>query len=293
MAITQLNISLNKAEEEALRARGFKMVEGNLTQGTQGNEVHLWHKDGHGNNITRIQFSYAAEMEKGFLDAGYMKIDKNIDAGTYGPEIYLWYIHGHTAADVAIKDLHLSMDANDEAQMLQAGFERLTCDLNYHTGGNRVFLWLEREKPVYIKDIKGTTDWSSDVTLLKEGYTRSDSYINKYVVQERVYIWYLNTTDQQDAIKDLQLSHNPQEYTNLQNQGYSAINMDLSQGTTRKPVFLWFKKDGFAPIRSMGVITDRAVKEYEKVGSVTRKMFSLEDFRSLASLVTFYLYFLG
>ncbi|CAN9512838.1 unnamed protein product [Ophioblennius macclurei] len=290
MPITHLQISLDKAQEAQFREQGYNLVPGNLNKGAGGNRVFLWYKDEPGDNITRIQFSYSDEMAKCLSDAGYYKIKKNINAGTGGDEIYLWYFRGITDADVPIKGLHVSLDANNEAQMLQSGYEKLICDLNRWAGGNWIYLWVERDVPMYISDVRATTSWNGVDQLLCDGYTRIDDYINKFVNQDRVYIWYLKTTDQGKAIRDLQLSKSEEEYNNLQKQGYKVVNMDLNGGTGRDQIFLWYKKeqqDG--PIKSMGMITQRVLKEYERVGATIREMFSVA---TCSGHFTFYLYFI-
>ncbi|CAN9510742.1 unnamed protein product [Ophioblennius macclurei] len=290
MPITQIAVSLNKTEESQLRAQSFRKDEVNLNKGAGGNEVHLWYKDeSSGQAITRIQFSYTDDMAKGLSDAGYRKIDKDLNAGTSGVSVYLWYYKGTTDADVAIKDLHVSTDALDEAQRVRFGWERLTCDLNQDAGGKWVYLFVARESPVYIQDVTATSTWTSDVDLLERGYTRLDENTNKFVRDGRVYIWYLKTTDEQKAIRDLQVSTSDDEYNNIQQQGFNVVNVDLNKGTGRNQVFLWYRKDGNGPIRGIGMITDRAVKPYQEVGAHVMEMTKVCNCPSIATLyLTFY-----
>ncbi|XP_029960157.1 uncharacterized protein LOC115397819 [Salarias fasciatus] len=289
MPITQIDVSLNEIEESQLRANGFRKDEVNLNKGAGGNKVHLWYKDEcEGQALTRIQFSYTDDMAKGLSDAGYRKVNKNLNAGTSGANVFLWYYKGDTDADVAIKDLYVSTDAADEAQRVRFGWERLTCDLNHHAGGNWVYLWVEREVPVYIRDVTATSTWKSDVDLFQRGYTRMDDNTNKFVNGDRVYIWYLKTTDQQEAIKDLQVSTSDGEYNNIQQQGHDVVNMDLNKGTGRNQVFLWYKKDGNRPVKGMGLITQRAVKQYKEVGARIKETTQAS---SPCGSFTLYLYF--
>ncbi|XP_031588939.2 uncharacterized protein LOC116314927 [Oreochromis aureus] len=265
--IAELQVSLNKAEEFALREQGFKKIFVNLNEGAGGNFVYLWYKKGD-HAITRIQISFNDEMSMGLSSAGFKKIDKNLNEGAGGGPVYLWYYKGSLKYDVPIRKLDLSVQAADEPYKYKLGWERLACDLNRGAGGNWIYLWLKRENPTYICDIKATAKFEEDEDNFNDGYIRVDEDTNRGAGGPYIFIWYRQTTDPKDAISELEISSGDVEQKSLQDQGYEIVNQDLNEGTEGKEVFLWYKKDsGSTPIKAITVLADPAAKQaYENDG---------------------------
>ncbi|XP_041834091.1 uncharacterized protein LOC121635097 [Melanotaenia boesemani] len=260
MYITELQVSLNKAEEAELREHHFKKLSIDLNKGAGGKEIHLWYKEENCSPITRIQFSFNTEMSEGLNSAGYRKVDKNLNAGTGGDEIYLWYYKGSSVYDIPIVKVDVSTD--DEAQKFKFGWERMTCDLNRNTGGHWIYLWLQREKQVYVCDITATDSSAGDQEYFENGYIRVDENTNRGAGEASIFIWYRLTTDPKGGLTDLQISTNDKEYENLQNGNYQPVNQDLNEGTQGNDVFLWYNKaDCNSPIKTITVIFNKELVE--------------------------------
>ncbi|XP_041830200.1 uncharacterized protein LOC121632622 [Melanotaenia boesemani] len=260
MYITELQVSLNKAEEAELRERHFKKLSIDLNKGVGGKEIHLWYKEGNCSPITRIQFSFNTEMSEGLNTAGYHKVDKNLNAGACGNEIYLWYYKGSSVYDIPIVKVDVSTD--DEAQKFKFGWERTACDLNRNAGKQWIYLWLQREKQVYVCDITANNSSAGDQEYFENGYIRVDENTNRGAGGASVFIWYRLTTDPKGGLTDLQISTNDKEYENLQNGNYQPVNQDLNKGTKGKDVFLWYKKAHCdSPIKTITVIFNKELVE--------------------------------
>ncbi|CAN9499578.1 unnamed protein product [Ophioblennius macclurei] len=269
MHITDIAISLDKTEESQLTVQNFTKDETDLNEGAGGKKIYLWYKEETvGEPITRIQFSYCPDMEKGLYRAGYQKIEKDLNAGAGGDKIYLWFYKGTKKVDVPIKGLHISTDANDEAQKMKLGWERLTCDLNRKTVSNWIYLWVKRERPMFISDIVATSDWSNDQGLLEKGYTRMDENTNKSTTEKQIFLWYRNTLNKEDTVRELQVSTNDDMYANFKARGFQLLDLDLNMGTrNNNKAFLWLKKSGSDPIRGIAMIRKVAVDSYEAAGA--------------------------
>ena len=268
--ITELDVSLTKAEQTTLRAQGFNKIKVDLNKGTKGYKTYLWYKKGSGSWITRIQTSFNTDMEKGLVSVGYHKISKNLNYGAGGDYVYLWSYIGSSEYDVPIVDLHISTEPDDEAQYLRSGWERIGCDLNRRTDEKHIYLWVKREQPTYICDITATSGFLGDENMFQEGYIRVDEDTNRDAGGSRVFIWYRRTTSTQGAIRDLQVSVNDEERESFQNQGYTSVIQQLNEGTEGNQVLLWFKKDAQCgkPIKSVNLLINQAaVKPYEEVGA--------------------------
>ncbi|XP_076737459.1 uncharacterized protein LOC143415977 [Maylandia zebra] len=271
--ISELQVSLNKAEEYDLRKQGFKEIFVNLNEGAKGNPVYLWYKTGNA-AITRIQISFNDKMDKGLAEAGFLKIPKNLNEGAGGDKIYLWYFKGCSKYDVPITELRVSTQAAEEPNNYKQGYERLACDLNRGAGGNWIHLWVKREKTTYICDIKANAEFQGDKVNFKDGYIRVDENTNRGAGGPYIFIWYRQTTDPKDAIGQLGISTNNDESKILQAQGYQIVNQDLNEGTKGTEVYLWCKKASTSAfIKAITLVIDPAAKQaYEKDGVKVMKV---------------------
>lgn len=129
-------------------------------------------------------------MAQGLNNAGYRKINKNLNEGAGGDAIYLWFSTESLPSDLPITDLYVARDADAEGEKYRAGWERLACDLNRNTGGNRIYLFVKRAKPVYISDITATGNLDKDLDNIKKGYIRVDENTNRESGGSSVFIWY-------------------------------------------------------------------------------------------------------
>ncbi|XP_039459906.1 uncharacterized protein LOC120435079 [Oreochromis aureus] len=269
--ITELQVSLNKSQEDLFRGQHYSKSPVNLNKGARGNTIYLWYKKGTSPGITNIQFSFSEMMTKGLIEAGYEKIDKNLNEGAGGDKVYLWY--SKSAKNVPIANIDVTEDADAEAQKFKDGWERLACDLNRNAGGKHIYMWVQREKQTYISEIKTTINCSGDKDNFKNGYIRVDENTNRGAAQcatpPTIFLWYRLTTNSKDAFTDLKVSTNQSEYENYQEEGYQPVNQDLNAGTGGNEVFLWYKKDGSSenPIKAVTVITNQgAVGPYQSAG---------------------------
>ncbi|KAM9391973.1 uncharacterized protein KZ484_003491 [Pholidichthys leucotaenia] len=268
--ITDLQVSLDKTQEDDLRAQGFTPLKGDLNKGTTGNPVYLWYKKSSDQPITRIQFSFIEGMDTSLKQEKYTKIEKNLNEGTTGDTIYLWFFKGSLQYDVPIVDLSVTTEAKDEVEMLRFGWERLACDLNRNAKGDWIHLWVMREKPAYICDITAIADYQGEDTYFNSGYIRVDEDTDRDAKGSRVFIMYRQDTNPKEAITKLQISTSNEEKDRFRVQGYKEVIMDLNHGTEGKEVLLWYKKEGDGkPIKAVTpLLNPDAVKAY-KDGGIT------------------------
>ncbi|KAK5617291.1 hypothetical protein CRENBAI_008342 [Crenichthys baileyi] len=158
--ITDIDVSVNEAEQHQLCKHGFTQVHVNLNPEGKGNTIYLWYKTSDCPAITRIQFSFTDKMKEGLVPLSMM--------------FQSWS----------------STDAEADATKVQPLWERLTCDLNRRAGGNWIYLWVKRETQTYICDINATLNSSSDATLFHQGYIRMDEDTNRDAGGAYVFLWY-------------------------------------------------------------------------------------------------------
>ncbi|XP_047238367.1 uncharacterized protein LOC124878460 [Girardinichthys multiradiatus] len=262
--VTDIEVSLNEAEEIMLHNEGFKKLPVDLNPDSKGNKIYFWYKTSDCPAITRIQFSFTDKMKDGLIAEGYHQVEKNLNAGNSGSPIYLWFHKVSSPYDVPIVDLHLSIDAAEDARNVQPLWERLPCDLNRRAGGKWIYLWVKRETQTYICDITANFDRALDANLFHQGYIRMDEDTNR-----GVFLWYRQSTDSQNAIKDLQVSTNQEDIESYNNQNYVSVLTNLNEGTMGTPVYVWYKRNdcGRDPINFVTLIHDpAAVQPYEKAG---------------------------
>ncbi|KAI4787358.1 hypothetical protein KUCAC02_036513 [Chaenocephalus aceratus] len=264
--ISELDVSLNAAEELNLKLRGFNIIDGDLNEGAGGNDIRLWYKRG-SESITKVQVCFNEEMAVGLNNAGYKKIFKNLNAGNGGTPLYLWSSKGSGEFYTPIVDISVTTDAANEGEKFASGWQRVACDLNHWVGGSRIHVWLKREEKTYICDVIATDSFGSDKDHFQGGYIRVDEDTNRGAGGPNVFIWYRQTTDSEKALKDLQVSITDDQYLSYQQQEYGYVGVDLNKGTGGNKVFLWHKKEGSSPIKAIGLLLNTdAVKEYQEAG---------------------------
>jgi hypothetical protein len=65
------------------------------------------------------------------------------------------------------------------------------------------------------------------------------------------------------------VSDNHEQDFSLQQRGFSVVNVNLNEGTSGRPVFVWLKKDGSLPIKALTVTSNpKADVPYEEAGLV-------------------------
>ncbi|KAI4797087.1 hypothetical protein KUCAC02_026534 [Chaenocephalus aceratus] len=120
--ITELQVSLNSAEEQSYQSEGFDKINVNLNKGAGGNTVYLWYKYG-SVPITKVQVSFSEDMAKGLIEAGYRQVCKGLNAGAGGSDLYLWYFKGTGEFDTPIVEITATADAGNEASKFGVGYE--------------------------------------------------------------------------------------------------------------------------------------------------------------------------
>lgn len=267
--ISDLEVSRDQDEEQNLKSQGFDKVNVDLNKGAGGNQIYLWYKkESSLPPITRVQFTFNTDMAVGLIKTGYTKINKNLNTGAKGDQIYLWHFRGNTEYDTPIVDIDVTTDAESEAGKFKFGWERLTCDLNRKAKGNWIHTWVKRQSQTYVCDVIATDSYESDADLFQQGYIRLDEDTNRGGKGAFVFIWYRQTTDSQRALSVLQISTNKAEFQAFQQQHYQQVNVNLNEGTTGNPVYLWYKKvDHEKPIKAVILLLNpEAFQAYEKAG---------------------------
>ncbi|XP_038131223.1 uncharacterized protein LOC119776716 [Cyprinodon tularosa] len=262
--ITEIVVSVNQDEEKQFLLDGYIQNPVNLNKESTGAKNFLWYKKGNDNGITRIQASFNDEMSKGLHDAGYQKVYKNLNQGAGGDEIYLWYHKDSTNHEIPIKDLFLSTEREDEAQLFRFGWEKLTCNLNRRNGGCRIYLWVQRAEPTFVSDIIATRNFEDDHSKFKEGYIRLDEDIHRGSGGPSMFLWYLLTTDEKEAIKDLKICQDKCPSTD-----YKKVEQNLNEGKGT-PIFLCYTKDGQSKkaIQTISLIIKEIGKEFYEIAGV-------------------------
>ncbi|KAI9529448.1 hypothetical protein NQZ68_011157 [Dissostichus eleginoides] len=248
--VSELDVSLNAAEERDLKKRGFNIIDGNLNEGAGGYDIRLWSKRGP-LAITKVQVSFNDEMAVGLTKAGYTKIEKDLNAGASGSYLYIWFLKGSGEFDTPIVDISVSTDATNEAEKFASGWQRVACDLNRKAEGNWIHVWLKREEQTYICDVDATDSYGSDIGLFQKGYIHVDEDTNRGAGGAYVFIWYRQTTDPEKA---------------LRNTNYQPVVVDLDKGTGGNQVFLWYKKRS-NPIKAIALLLNEVASEdYPEAG---------------------------
>ncbi|KAK9531092.1 hypothetical protein VZT92_010541 [Zoarces viviparus] len=265
--ISEIDVSLNDAEEQNLRKRGFKQLPGNLNKGAGENCIYLWYKEGP-TAITKIQVTFNDGMTAGLNNAGYKKINKDLNAGAGCSSVYLWSYQGSGEFDTPIVEIDVTTDANNEAAKFGPGWERMACDLNRKAGGAWIHIWVKRENPNYICDITATDFYESDTEMFENHYIRVDEDTNRGAGGSDIFIWYRQTTDPKRALNDLEVSISDKEAREYQQQHYTKVNVNLNDGTRGNQVYLWYKKKGSSiPIQTIALLLTKAlVDKYRKAG---------------------------
>lgn len=266
--ITHIDVSLDKTDEQNLQSQGFEKIDVDLNKGAGGNFIYIWYKYGPV-PITRLQITFNKEMAVGLVNAGYTKIDKDLNAGAGGDFIYLWYLRGSDRKyHTPIVELTVTTDAESGARNFSHGWERLAGDLNRRAKGEWIHLWVKREKQTYIHEVTATDSFGSDVDLFKSGFIRLDEDTNRDARGAYVFIWYQPTTEAKEALTDLNISTNDEEYQELQQQKYNPVSVNLNEGTNGPPVYLWYKQDEVnKPVQAINLLVNQgAVEPYIKAG---------------------------
>ncbi|XP_055369335.1 uncharacterized protein LOC129604917 [Betta splendens] len=263
LCLTKLEVSLTKVDEQQLIAENFIKLSANLGKSGK-NEIFLWYKleQVSTSAISRIQFSYNDNMAQGLIDAGFSKIEKSLNEGASGDSIYLWYYVGPCSTECPIMEIDLTTGIKSEVAKCLAGWEKMSCNLN--SGESYIHLWGKRFAQMYVSAITVTTTFEEHADLFKKNYNRVDKANN----QNSVFIWYQLTNDEEDALRDLKVSVNKDEYRSYQAQGYTVVNKDLNVANEDNTINLWYKKDGPEnPIKTVFVLTNKAaVEAFKEIG---------------------------
>ncbi|KAK1881554.1 C-myc promoter-binding protein [Dissostichus eleginoides] len=244
--ISELDVSLNAAEEQMLQSDGFNKI-----------NVH-----------TKVQVSFNEDMAKGLTKAGYIKIDKDLNAGAGCSPLHFWYSKGSGEFETPIVDISVTTDGENEAAKFDFGWERVDCDLNRKAEGNWIHVWLKREEQTYICDLTATDSYGSDSDHFQNGYIRVDEDTNRGAGGSYVFIWYRQTTDPKKALKDLKVSITDSQRQQYQQQEYQPVSVNLNEGTGGQKVYMWYKKEGSnKPIKTIALMLNTAlVPDYQKAG---------------------------
>lgn len=272
-AITKLDVSTSKEDEERLRAQGYQIINVDLNEGTRAGHprVFIWYKKEDGAKpVTRIQFSFNSEMKTGLADAKYEMINKDLNAGVGGDHIFLWYFCGPTQSENILR-LEVTKSASEEPSLLKDGWERLGCNLNRNAGGNYIYLWVKREKTTYIYEIQATVDYFADKLFFMAGYTRVDENANRNTTGNPVFLWFKNTVNPSQGYSALDVSINPRDESNLLANNFKKIAINLNTGAGGNQVYLWTKNDQCPTkkIQNMQIlINPQAWVAYQSTGAI-------------------------
>ncbi|XP_032398376.1 uncharacterized protein LOC116705992 [Etheostoma spectabile] len=263
--VTQLDVSLDEAEEIFLQSQGFKKIDVDLNKGAGGKFIYIWYKkESRSAPITGLQVTFNDDMGVGLINAGYTKIDKDLNAGSGGDYIYLWFSRKSGDYHTPIVEIDVTDNPDGEAFKFTNGWEKSACDLNRKVGGRYIYVWVKRNQQTYISDVTAYRSGG----YYNEEYIRMDEDVNRDTGAAPIFIWYRQTTDPQLALTDLNISTTKDEYDSLQKQGYTKVSVDLNEGTGGNQVYLWYKKQGSnKPIQAMSLLLNLdAVPVYENAG---------------------------
>nr|XP_055050316.1 uncharacterized protein si:dkey-30j10.5 [Misgurnus anguillicaudatus] len=275
-AITKLDVSICKEDEDRLKDQGYQIVNVDLNEGTKAghNRVFLWYrKESGAKPVTRIQFSFNSEMKTGLAAAKYEVINKDLNYGVPGDHIFLWYFCGNTTSgyDLPILSLEVTKDASEEPGLLKDGWERVGCNLNRNAEGNFIYLWVKRERESFISEITATVDYFADKTFFEAGYTRVDENTNRDTTGNPVFLWYRRTFYTNIGFTVLDVSTNPLEESNFLAKNFKKIGGNLNTGAGGNNVYLWTLNDQCTPqkIKAIQILTNaKAWATYQNTGAI-------------------------
>lgn len=208
-------------------------------------------------------------MARGLSQAGYTK-----DSVIYTAEgpVWFWYFCGTSSNDIPIANLEFSYTPEDEVKWMKDGWEKVGCNVSPFYGYS-LYYWIKREKPVYICDVTVTNSYDKDADLFRDGYIRFDDPTNTLYsgFKSTNFLWYRLTTDAKDAISDLKISTNPDEFQQYHLQGYTRIDANLNEGTGGRTVFLYYKNpmqlSSSCTVSSMALITHKFIlPDFQEAG---------------------------
>lgn len=239
--ITDIDISVNTKQESALKEKGFSMVPTNISP-TGGVNVFLWYKREAGKPlITRMQLSCNEQMVGGLLKAGYTKIDKNINVAASGVPIYLWYHRNAEQNDTAIVAVNVTNNIEEEARLFKTGWERMQCDVSRVPGEPWVHIWVKRPENTCIVDVMATSSFDQDESYFEKGYVRLDENVSRDAVGNSVFFWYLPAAGGK-PVTHMEVSTSDEEYEKYKQQGYTKVDVNLSEGDpSAHAKYLWKK----------------------------------------------------
>ncbi|KAM9544375.1 uncharacterized protein ACWYII_037556 [Salvelinus alpinus] len=89
--ITEMDASVNHADDSSLQKSGFTVVNGNLNDGTSGKPVMVWIKKDGSLLIKALTVTSNPDVKVPYEEAVLILIDKNLNTGNSGMPLYLWY----------------------------------------------------------------------------------------------------------------------------------------------------------------------------------------------------------
>ncbi|KAF3853092.1 hypothetical protein F7725_013780 [Dissostichus mawsoni] len=203
--ISELDVSLNAAQELDLKQRGFNKINVNLNKGAGGYDIYLWYKNGP-LAITKVQVSFNDEMAVGLTKAGYTKIEKDLNAGagrlacdlnrnTEGNCIHVWL---KREEQTYICDVIATDSYGSDSDYFQKGYIRVDEDTNRGAGGAYVFIWYRQttDPEKALKDLQVSITDSQHQEYQKQDYQRVVVDLNQGTGGNQVFLWYKKRSNQ-------------------------------------------------------------------------------------------------
>ncbi|KAK7907358.1 hypothetical protein WMY93_015970 [Mugilogobius chulae] len=272
--IHAVEVSRNPAEEQDLNRQGFDKINVNLNESGE-NSVFVWYKFGDC-AITKIQTSQNHDMSNGLINAGYIKVNKSLPSGD---DVFFWFFKGQGEFDTPITSVDVTTNTEDEALKISDGWEKVGCNLasRYSYENKLVYLWVKRAEQTYVCDVKATNSSGSDQEYFKKGYIRIDESTNTTGCNGKTssnFLWYLLTANKDKAITNLEISNSDDTYHEWQQQGYTCVDVNLNQGSSRHAVYIWHKNIKSQPaVKTMLLVLSNSVpKPYLESGVIVNEI---------------------
>lgn len=142
--IVNLQVTKDANEEPALLRDGWERLGCDLNRNAGGCFIYLWVKRATPSYICDIAATVDFTSDQQHFNDGYTRIDENVNRRAGGNSIFLWY---RRSADKSkgLSALEVSNTFQEQVNLQERNFKKVTFNLNKGTQGTDVYLWYSNE----------------------------------------------------------------------------------------------------------------------------------------------------
>ncbi|XP_051989071.1 uncharacterized protein LOC127648436 [Xyrauchen texanus] len=142
--IVSLEVSTDPKDEPPLLNDGWERLCCDLNRNAGGLYIYLWVKREKPSYICEITTSVDFNADKHLYELGYTRVDEDTNRAAGGDYIFLWYRRS-TDKSKALTALQVSTTLQEQANLQDQGFKKLSVNLNKGTTGTKVYVWHMKE----------------------------------------------------------------------------------------------------------------------------------------------------